>query len=132
LGLVALLCTCVTPLLAVPPDDTQRIAEYHARLERVGTGTDTSISVLLRDGESLKGTIDYLKDREVGIRDEFGHLRPVPLGGVREFEAHNNTTKVHTASSNRWWRTARLLWRRMNPSSFDGLTARQAVLCYNQ
>jgi hypothetical protein len=120
---LCLLVLCGIYAFADPGDEAQRIADYHERLQRIGIGPATSINVLLRDGETLKGIIDYLKESEIGIRDEFGHLRPVPLGGIREFDARNNTTKLRTASSNWWWRTAKLLWRHMNPTSFDGLTA---------
>ena len=110
-----------TYLYGDPGEDAKRVELFHSRLQTIGIGNNTSIRVLLRDGETLRGMIDYLGATEVGIRDEFDHLRPVPLAGIVDFAARNETTGVRTASANRWRRATRLLWRRINGSGFDGL-----------
>jgi hypothetical protein len=110
-------------VFADPTEDALRAQRYHDRLQQVGSGPSTSIWVLLRDGESLKGTIEYLNATEVGIRDDFGHLRPVPLIGLVDFTARNQQTGVKAASTNRWRRAARLWWRRVNGANFDGWMA---------
>jgi len=120
-ALLVLLFCYAGYLYGDPVEDAKRVERFHDRLQTIGVGSSTSISVFLRDGEALKGTIDYLNATEVGIRDEFGHLRPVPLKGIVEFTAHNQDTHVKTASTNRWYRAARLFWRRMNGTGFDGL-----------
>ena len=105
-------------LYAGPQEDAIRVARYHDRLQAVGVGGETSIRVLLRDGETLKGTIDYLHSNEVGIRDAFGDLRPVPLAGIVDFAAHNQVTGAKVASSNVLRRTAHLLLRHMSGTGF--------------
>lgn len=121
-ALIALVFCCATYLYGDPADDARRIERFHNQLQTVGTGNATSIWVLLKDGESLKGTIDYLSPTEVGIRDQFGHLRPVPLKGIVEFTAQNQSTHVKAASTARWKHAARLFWRRLTRMGFDGLT----------
>jgi len=121
--LFTLVCCFATHLYGDPVDDARRVERFHARMEAVGTGNATCIWVLLRDGETVKGDIDYLNASEVGIRDEFGHLRPVPLKGIVQFTAHNQKTGARAASTNVWMRTARLLWHRMTGAGFDSLTS---------
>ena len=125
LAAILLFCCCsVVKLYADPAaGEARRVQLYHDRLQTIGTGNVTAISVFLRDGEALKGTIDYLNPTEVGIRDEFGHLRPVPLKGIVEFTARNRKTGVKTASTNRWRRATRLLWRRVNGVGFDAFSS---------
>jgi hypothetical protein len=108
------------PLRADPNDDAKRVERYHTRLLTIGSGSATSIWVFLRDGESLKGNIDYLNATEVGVRDEFGHLRPVPLKGIMQFTAQNRATHVKTASSSVWHRAALQIWLHMNGVNFAG------------
>jgi hypothetical protein len=107
-------------LRADPNDDAKRVERYHDRLLTIGSGTETSIWVFLRDGETLKGNIDYLNATEIGVRDEFGHLRPVPLKGIMEFTAQNRSTHVKTASSSVWHRAALQIWLHMNGVNFAG------------
>jgi hypothetical protein len=108
------------PLRADPNDDAKRVERYHDRLLTIGSGSETSIWVFLRDGESLKGNIDYLNATEVGVRDEFGHLRPVPLKGIMQFTAQNRSMHVKTASSSVWHRAALQIWLHMNGVNFAG------------
>ena len=124
-ALVALVFCLATYVYGDPNDDAKRVERFHQRLETVGTGSTTSIFVLLCDGETVKGTIEYLNANEVGIRDPFGHLRPVPLKGVVQFTAHNQKTGVKAASTNLWMRTARLLWHRMTGAGFEALSSPQ-------
>ena len=119
-ALLVLVFCCASALYGDPIEDAKRAERFHDRLQTIGTGSATSISAFLRDGESLKGTIDYLNESEVGIRDEFGHLRPVPLKGIVDFTAHNQNTRVKTASTNRWRRAARVMWRHVYGPGFDG------------
>lgn len=120
-SLIVLVLCSATFLYGDPVNDARRVELFHHRLETIGVGKMTSISMFLRDGETLKGHIDYLNATEIGIRDDFGHLRPVPLKGIVEFTAHNRSTRVKTASTNRWRRAARLVWRRVSGMGFDSL-----------
>ena len=124
-ALVALIFCLATFMYGDPNDDAKRVERFHQRLEAVGTGSTTSLFVLLCDGETVKGTIEYLNVNEVGIRDPFGHLRPVLLKGVVQFTARNQQTGAKAASTNVWMRTARLLWHRMTGAGFEALTAAQ-------
>lgn len=121
-ALVALVLCLATYVYGDPGEDARRVERFHHRLETVGTGGTTSIFVLLCDGETVKGLIEYLNDSEIGIRDPFGHLRPVLLKGVVQFTARNRKTGARTASTNVWMRAARLLWHRMTGAGFDALT----------
>ena len=125
-ALVALVVCLATYVYGDPADDAKRVERFHQRLETVGAGSTTSIFVLLCDGETVKGTVEYLNDTEVGIRDPFGHMRPVLLKGVVQFTAHNQKTGVKAASTNVWMRTARLLWHRMTGAGFDALASQEA------
>jgi len=119
LALVALVFCFATYLYGDPTqDEAKRVQLYHHRLETVGTGNATSLWVLLRDGETVKGTIDYLNPTEVGIRDAFGHLRPVPLRGIVQFTARNRRTGTRAASTNVLRRATRLLWYHMTGAAF--------------
>lgn len=122
-ALLILIFCCVANLYGDPLEDAKRVERFHNRLQTIGTGSATSIWVFLRDGEALRGNIDYLNATEVGIRDEFGHLRPVPLKGIVDFTAQNRSTHVKTASTNRWRRAARLMWRHVYGPGFDGLAS---------
>lgn len=124
-AIVALVCCLATCVYGDPIDDARRVERFHQRLETVGTGSATFVFVLLCDGETWQGTIDYLNATEVGIRSELGHLRPVPLKGIVQFTARNRKTGVKAASTNIWMRTVRLLWHRMTGAAFDSLAAPQ-------
>ncbi len=126
-ALVALVFCLATYVYGDPSDDAKRVERFHQRLENVGTGNTTSIFVLLCDGETVKGAIEYLNVSEVGIRDPFGHLRPVLLKGIVQFTARNQKTGAKAASTNVWMRTARMLWHRMTGAGFDALEAQQAL-----
>jgi hypothetical protein len=123
LALTAIVLAAAGPLRADPNDDAKRVERYHDRLLTIGNGSATSIWVFLRDGETLKGNIDYLNATEVGVRDEFGHLRPVPLKGIMEFTAQNRSTRAKAASSSLWRRAALQIWLHMNGVSFAGFAA---------
>jgi len=116
-ALVLILC-CASYLFGGPMEDARRMQQVHDRLLTVGAGKTTEIWVFLRDHETLKGTIDYLNDTEVGIRDSYGDLRPVPLLGVIEFTASNETTGVKAESAGRFRRATHLWWRRMTGAYF--------------
>ncbi len=127
-ALAALILAFASALFADPTEDAQRVQRYHDRLQQVGTGPSTSVRVLLRHGESVKGSIEYLDATEMGIRDEFGHRRPVLLKGIVEFTARNQKTGVKTASTNRVWRAARLWWRNVKGSAnFNGWATLDAI-----
>ena len=126
LATVVLVIACATFLYADPADDALRVQRYHDRLQQVGTGPDTSVWVFLRDGEELKGSIYYLSDTELGIRDDFGHRRPVLLKGIVEFTARNQHTGVKTASGAWWTRAARQWWRRVSGSNLNPWTPQVA------
>lgn len=125
-ALAALVLAFATASYADPTEEALRVQRYHDRLQQVGTGPAASIWVFLRDGESLKGTIDYLNATELGIRDDFGHRRPVLLKGIVEFTAHNQKTGVKAASTNRLWRVARLWWRNVKGASFNAWATQDA------
>lgn len=127
-ALITLILGFAAALFADPTEEAQRVQRYHDRLQHVGTGATTTIWVLLRDGENLKGTIEYLNATEMGIRDEFGHNRPVLLKGIVEFTANNQKTGVRTASTNRWWRAARLWWRNVKGSANFNACAPQVAI----
>ena len=110
-ALATLFFALATALFADPTEEAQRVQRYHDRLQQIGTGPSTSVWVLLRNGENVKGAIEYLDAAEMTIRDEFGHRRPVLLKGIVEFTAHNQETGVKSASTNRLWRAAKLWWR---------------------
>jgi hypothetical protein len=122
-ALVALVFCLATYVYGDPTEEAKRVERFHRRLEIVGAGNTTSIFVLLYDGETVKGMIDYLNATEVGIRDPFGHMRPVPLKGIVQFTAHNQKSGAKAASTNVWMRTARLLWHRMTGAAFDALAS---------
>ncbi|HVZ16681.1 MAG TPA: hypothetical protein VG897_06170, partial [Terriglobales bacterium] len=69
LASIVFIFMCASSLFADPSDEALRVQRYHDRLQQVGTGPATSVWVLLLDGEELKGTIYYLSDSELGIRD---------------------------------------------------------------
>lgn len=117
-ALVLLLC-CATYLYGGPMEDARRMQQVHDRLLTVGVGKTTEIWVFLRDRETLKGSIDYLNDTEVGIRDSFGDLRPVPLMGVIEFTASNEKTGAKTESAGRFRRATHLWWLRVTGAYFS-------------
>jgi hypothetical protein len=117
---------CASLLYADPNEEALRVQRYHDRLEQVGTGPATSIWVLLRYGEELKGSIYYLNATEVGIRDEYGHRHPVLLKGLVEFTARNQKTGVKAASTNWWYRAARQWWRHVSGSTFSPWAPQEA------
>lgn len=117
LSTVFVLLACTTFLYADPTEEALRVQRYHDRLAQIGTGPATSIWVLLRDGEELKGAIYYLNASELGIRDEFGHRHHVLLKGIVEFTARNQGSGAKAASANWWYRTARQWWRRVSGSN---------------
>ena len=117
-ALVLVLC-CATYLYAGPMEDARRMQQVHDRLLAVGVGKTTEIWVFLRDRETLKGSIDYLNDTEVGIRDSYGDLRPVPLMGVLEFTASNETTGAKAESASRFRRATHLWWLRVTATYFS-------------
>ena len=123
---VALVLACASFLYADPTDEALRVQRYHERLQQIGIGPATSIWVLLLDGEELKGTIYYLDDSELGIRDDFGHRRPVLLKGIVEFTAQNQHTHLKAASRNWWHRTARQWWRHVSGSTMSPWTPQYA------
>jgi len=125
-ALAALVLSLATLVYADPTEEALRVQRYHDRLLQIGTGPKTSIWVFLRDGESMKGTIDYLNDTELGIRDEFGHRRPVLLKGIVEFTAHNQETGAKSASTNRFYRAARQWWRNVKGANFTGWASQDA------
>ena len=116
---LALVLCCASYLYAGPMEDARHMQQVHNRLLTVGVGKTTEIWVFLRDRETLKGTIDYLNDTEVGIRDSFGDLRPVPLMGVVEFTASNEKTGVKTESAGRFRRATHLWWLRVTGAYFS-------------
>jgi hypothetical protein len=119
ISVLILFLSCATCLYGGPMEDAQRMQQCHDRLLTIGVGKTTEIWVYLRDRETLKGSIDYLNDTEVGIRDSYGDLRPVPLMGVMEFTASNQTTGAKAESAGRFRRATHMWWRRVSHAYFS-------------